>query len=215
MGLCCRASTSARPVHSVPSRGEVPAMQRWRIPLAASLLFRGLATPSAAGHPAAATGSASSANPLRGTSNGGNTFPGADTPFGMVRWGRAASTRPPGGDYACSDNVIAGFGLTPGTSDLALDGPLFTSVDVTLGSGGHHWSCGTATAARTSSGRPCPFPEGGPSRPRPPNRPRAAHSVAHAVQRLPAHPGHRRALCHSQSGDLPPNAPPTGRFSEP
>ncbi|NED87963.1 hypothetical protein G3I76_48765, partial [Streptomyces sp. SID11233] len=61
--------------------------------------------------PAAVTDPASLVNPLLGTSNGGNTFPGADMPFGMVSWSPDTNSRPPGGNYAYSDNVVAGFSL--------------------------------------------------------------------------------------------------------
>ncbi|SHN29719.1 lectin [Actinacidiphila paucisporea] len=89
-------------------------MKRWRIPLASCLLLLGLAAPTTAAHaatPAGVTDPASLVNPLLGTSNGGNTFPGADTPFGMVSWSPDTSSRPPGGNYAYSDNVVTGFSL--------------------------------------------------------------------------------------------------------
>ncbi|WP_328460198.1 lectin [Streptomyces sp. NBC_00448] len=90
-------------------------MKRWRIPLASCLLLLGLASPTTAhaapAAPAAVTDPASLVNPLLGTSNGGNTFPGADTPFGMVSWSPDTPSRPPGGDYAYSDNVVTGFSL--------------------------------------------------------------------------------------------------------
>ncbi|MEU8935160.1 lectin [Streptomyces sp. NPDC048409] len=89
-------------------------MNRWRIPLASCLLLLGLSAPTTAAHAAAPTAvadPASLANPLLGTSNGGNTFPGADTPFGMVSWSPDTNSRPPGGDYAYSDNVVTGFSL--------------------------------------------------------------------------------------------------------
>ncbi|MFC4033424.1 lectin [Streptomyces polygonati] len=89
-------------------------MKRWRIPLASCLLLLGIAAPTTAAHaatPAAVSDPASLVNPLLGTSNGGNTFPGADAPFGMVSWSPDTSSRPPGGDYAYSDNVVTGFSL--------------------------------------------------------------------------------------------------------
>ncbi|MEE4540627.1 lectin [Streptomyces sp. V4-01] len=89
-------------------------MKRWRIPLATCLLVLGLAVPgtaAGAASPAAVSDPASLVNPLLGTSNGGNTFPGADTPFGMVSWSPDTPSRPPGGDYAYSDNVVTGFSL--------------------------------------------------------------------------------------------------------
>ncbi|WP_433889416.1 lectin [Streptomyces sp. CA-111067] len=89
-------------------------MKRWRIPLTTCLLLLGVAVPATASHaaaPAAVADPASLVNPLLGTSNGGNTFPGADTPFGMVSWSPDTPSRPPGGDYAYSDNVVTGFSL--------------------------------------------------------------------------------------------------------
>jgi predicted alpha-1,2-mannosidase len=74
----------------------------------------GLAVPANAAHAAASVAvsdPASLVNPLLGTSNEGNTFPGADTPFGMVQWSPDTPSRPPGGDYAYSDNDVTGFSL--------------------------------------------------------------------------------------------------------
>ncbi|MGN5634354.1 lectin [Streptomyces sp. AC154] len=89
-------------------------MKRWRTFLATCLLSLGLAAPTTVAHaaaPAAVTDPASLVNPLLGTSNGGNTFPGADMPFGMVSWSPDTDSRPPGGNYAYSDNVVTGFSL--------------------------------------------------------------------------------------------------------
>ena len=47
------------------------------------------------------------------TSGGGNTFPGADVPFGMVQW--SPDTMPAfnaGGGYDISDNTLRGYSLT-------------------------------------------------------------------------------------------------------
>lgn len=60
---------------------------------------------------------ASSVNPLIGSSNGGNTFPGAMLPFGMLAWspentrGKHNRTAAPGG-YLYSATRIRGFSLT-------------------------------------------------------------------------------------------------------
>jgi predicted alpha-1,2-mannosidase len=48
--------------------------------------------------------------PLNGTANGGETFPGAVVPFGMVQWSPDTSQNP--GNYRYSDTQIHGFGLT-------------------------------------------------------------------------------------------------------
>ena len=62
---------------------------------------------------------ASLVNPLIGTGNSGatdgqiDTFPGADTPFGMVQWSPDTSPdRAAGGGYNYSDSQISGFSLT-------------------------------------------------------------------------------------------------------
>ena len=60
---------------------------------------------------------ASTVNPLIGSSNGGNTFPGATLPFGMLQWspentrGKHNRTAAPGG-YLYSAPRIRGFSLT-------------------------------------------------------------------------------------------------------
>ena len=67
--------------------------------------------------PAQATGPAGSVNPLIGSRNGGNTFPGASLPFGMLQWspentrGRHDRTAAPGG-YQYDATRIRGFSLT-------------------------------------------------------------------------------------------------------
>jgi predicted alpha-1,2-mannosidase len=61
---------------------------------------------------------ASLVNTLIGTTAGGNMFPGADVPFGMVQWSPDTSPdRSPGGGYEYNDTQISGFSLTH------LDGP--------------------------------------------------------------------------------------------
>jgi predicted alpha-1,2-mannosidase len=55
---------------------------------------------------------ASLVNPFIGTSNGGNTFPGADVPFGMMQWSPDTNSRPDGGGYAYDDPSIIGYSLT-------------------------------------------------------------------------------------------------------
>jgi predicted alpha-1,2-mannosidase len=61
---------------------------------------------------------ASLVNTLIGTTAGGNMFPGADVPFGMIQWSPDTSPdRSPGGGYEYNDTQISGFSLTH------LDGP--------------------------------------------------------------------------------------------
>jgi predicted alpha-1,2-mannosidase len=56
---------------------------------------------------------ASLVNPFIGTSNGGDTFPGADAPFGMVQWSPDTTpVRPRGGGYYYGSSAITGFSLT-------------------------------------------------------------------------------------------------------
>ena len=75
--------------------------------LAASSALAGTALPSPAG----------AVNPLIGSSHGGNTFPGAMRPFGMLQWspettrGKHNRTTAPGG-YAYDHPRIRGFALT-------------------------------------------------------------------------------------------------------
>ena len=61
---------------------------------------------------AAVSDPASVVNPFIGTTNGGDTFPGADAPFGMVQWSPDTSSRPSGGGYSYNDSSITGFSLT-------------------------------------------------------------------------------------------------------
>jgi predicted alpha-1,2-mannosidase len=47
------------------------------------------------------------------TTNGGNTFPGADVPFGMVQWSPdTMPNRNAGGGYAYGDSSLTGYSLT-------------------------------------------------------------------------------------------------------
>ncbi len=64
-----------------------------------------------------------------GTTSGGDTFPGADFPFGMVQWSPDTTpTRPSGGGYDYKDTNIIGFSLThlsgPGCSGALGDVPI-------------------------------------------------------------------------------------------
>src|SRR6185437_10943137 len=47
------------------------------------------------------------------TSGGGNTFPGADVPFGMVQWSPdTMPDRSDGGGYTSGDKLLTGYSLT-------------------------------------------------------------------------------------------------------
>jgi predicted alpha-1,2-mannosidase len=86
---------------------------RGLIVLAAIVLTAGLAYGLSSGPASAATiaNPASLVNPFLGTSNGGDTFPGADAPFGMVAWSPDTTSRPPGGFYSYGDDNLTGFSL--------------------------------------------------------------------------------------------------------
>ena len=47
-----------------------------------------------------------------GTETNGNTFPGADVPFGMVQWSPDTPTRLTTGGYDYDDTSIIGYSLT-------------------------------------------------------------------------------------------------------
>ncbi|GAA2701980.1 alpha-1,2-mannosidase [Actinoplanes palleronii] len=101
------------------------------------MLVAGLVTVPAGRADAAVSDPASLVNPLLGTSNGGNTFPGAVVPFGMVQWSPDTPSRPAGGNYAYSDNTITGFSLNhlsgPGCNATA-DVPILPTVGAVNGS---------------------------------------------------------------------------------
>jgi predicted alpha-1,2-mannosidase len=85
--------------------------------LAGSLVLPASAAVAAPTSPAARAAAqvsnpASLVNPFIGTTNQGNTFPGADAPFGMVQWSPDTTSRPPGGGYEYNDSAITGFSLT-------------------------------------------------------------------------------------------------------
>ncbi|BBA99310.1 putative alpha-1,2-mannosidase [Actinacidiphila reveromycinica] len=80
---------------------------------AAALAVAGMCAPaSAAGKAALVTSPATLVNPLIGTSNQADDFPGADVPFGMVQWSPDTPSRPAGGGYEYNDSSITGFSLT-------------------------------------------------------------------------------------------------------
>jgi predicted alpha-1,2-mannosidase len=87
---------------------------------AASLAVLGLAAPSTPASAAAGSGAGdpvSSVNPFIGSSNAGNTYPGAVTPYGMLAWSPQTSNgdqahNPAPGGYAYDAKKIRGFSLT-------------------------------------------------------------------------------------------------------
>lgn len=75
------------------------------------------------------TSPATLVNTLLGTTNGGNVFPGADYPFGMIQWSPDTTPdRPSGGGYEYDDKQLIGFSLThisgPGCSGAFGDVPI-------------------------------------------------------------------------------------------
>jgi predicted alpha-1,2-mannosidase len=92
----------------------VASLLRIALVTATALSFTG--TVSAARADPLVTDPASLVNPFVGTSGtitgSGNTFPGADAPFGMIQWSPDTSSRPKGGGYAYGDSSTTGFSLT-------------------------------------------------------------------------------------------------------
>jgi predicted alpha-1,2-mannosidase len=90
-----------------------------RAATAAALVSGGALIPLCATSPASAASGpsyvkdpASLVNPFIGTSNGGDVFPGADLPFGMIQWSPDTPSRPSGGGYEYTDNSITGYSLS-------------------------------------------------------------------------------------------------------
>jgi len=99
---------------------------------AGSVTVAAMLTPAATAAPVAfVSDPASVVNPLIGTSNGFDDFPGADVPFGMVQWSPDTPSRPAGGGYEYNDKTIMGYSLThisgPGCGALG-DVPILPTV---------------------------------------------------------------------------------------
>jgi predicted alpha-1,2-mannosidase len=82
-----------------------------------ALLALAAQAPTAAAPPGAAANPAADVHPLIGSANGGNTFPGAVVPFGMLSWSpetlRGDAARVPAtGGYVFDANRVRGFSLT-------------------------------------------------------------------------------------------------------
>ncbi len=81
------------------------------------ILFMAVLTGCERGPHSAGVGLASQAqpvddvNPFVGTAAGGNTFPGATMPFGMIQWSPASGVTDHAGGYVYSDSVMRGFSL--------------------------------------------------------------------------------------------------------
>ena len=109
-------SATPRSWHGKPSRLLGTALSAalvcmWAMPSAQAA---GGAQAPLSGNASAAlvTDPASLVDPFIGTTNQGNDFPGADSPFGMFQWSPDTNSRPPGGGYEHNDTTITGFSLT-------------------------------------------------------------------------------------------------------
>ncbi|MEV5754392.1 lectin [Actinoallomurus sp. NPDC052308] len=80
--------------------------------LTAAAVLGALLTPVRAEAASLVTNPASLVNPLLGTTNAADDFPGADVPFGMVQWSPDTNPRPYGGGYSYTSSTITGFSLT-------------------------------------------------------------------------------------------------------
>jgi predicted alpha-1,2-mannosidase len=78
----------------------------------AGAIVGALLAPASADASALVSDPASLVNPLLGTTNGANDFPGADVPFGMTQWSPDTSSRADGGGYSYNSSTITGFSLT-------------------------------------------------------------------------------------------------------
>ena len=96
---------------AVPVRDRLAAFGTSAALVGAAILPGLPASGSGAGA-AVVTDPAAAVNPFIGTANGGNDFPGADAPFGMLQWSPDTVSRPDGGGYAYGDSAISGFSLT-------------------------------------------------------------------------------------------------------
>ncbi|MEV6928140.1 lectin [Dactylosporangium sp. NPDC051485] len=89
-------------------------------------------------------------NPRLGTSHDGNTFPGADAPFGMVQWSPDTPSLADGGGYTYSDTTITGFSLThlsgPGC-DATGDVPILPTVGAVANTASISYSHSNETAS--------------------------------------------------------------------
>src|SRR4051794_8939299 len=98
-----------------PRTTRVGARRAARLPRPVALLLSTVAvlgallTPVRAEAASLVSNPASLVNPLLGTTNAANDFPGADVPFGMVQWSPDTNPRPYGGGYAYTSSTITGF----------------------------------------------------------------------------------------------------------
>lgn len=113
----------SNPTSGTPG-GRLTGRRRRRAPVAAAGTMIGASlgmvlvpaalgsAPDAAAAPAYVTDPAGAVNPFIGTTNGGDTFPGADAPLGMIQWSPDTTNRPDGGGYDYNSKSIIGYSLT-------------------------------------------------------------------------------------------------------
>jgi predicted alpha-1,2-mannosidase len=133
---------SATPLRTPPSFGRRLSLLASAVVIGSSIAVVAGAAPAAA----AVADPASVVNTLLGTTNGGNTFPGADVPFGMVQWSPDTNSRPQGGGYSYNDSTVTGFPLTH-VSGPGCDGGSDLPILPTVGA-----VSGTATTTHTHTG---------------------------------------------------------------
>ncbi|MBR7826736.1 lectin [Actinospica sp. MGRD01-02] len=93
-------------------RAAVPVVAAVTLGLGALAPGASAATRVAISSNALVTDPGSYVNPLIGTTNSADDFPGADVPYGMVQWSPDTPSRPDGGGYEYTDSSITGFSLT-------------------------------------------------------------------------------------------------------
>jgi predicted alpha-1,2-mannosidase len=106
-----------RPSPLVPALLLILATIGWGVPTHAQAAPKAQANPHVtisdpAQYVNAFVGTAPGATDFGNGGGAGNTFPGADAPFGMLQWSPDTVTTQNGGGYAYSDNRIRGFSLT-------------------------------------------------------------------------------------------------------
>ncbi len=103
-------------------------------------------------HAAASLDAVSYVNPFIGTSGAGNTFPGADTPFGMVQWSPDTTNTTAGASYNDSSTTITGFSLTHLSGagcNTFRDVPFMPYVGSVSTSPGTNWAAYASTFSHT------------------------------------------------------------------
>lgn len=108
------ALVGARAVVTAMLAGTIASVGLVAISGQAGAAVHYVADPASLVNPFVGTASApgSTPNPFVGAQTSGNTFPGADVPFGMVQWSPDTPTRLDTGGYDYEDTSIIGYSLT-------------------------------------------------------------------------------------------------------